>query len=157
MKRTFLIILLFISTFSLAHSQSKKESIKVLFGLMQQDSLISKSFNVMSSAFVSSMTSQMHSDTAHSAKMSKIMETSMETSKKMAIKLINEDLVDIYDKYFTEQEIHDFIVFYKSKSGQKMISAIPDIQKDIMESMSVKFTPTLRDEIRKEFDRIIKE
>jgi len=157
MTRIFLITVLFFSTFSQAQAQSKKESIKTLFVIMQQDSLISKSFRIMTSSIVSTMSSQFQSDTSLSAKMSAIMEKSMEASKKVAMKLLNEDMVDIYDKYFTQQEIDDFIVFYKTKSGQKMISTLPDIQKDIMSAMSKKYTPTLQEEIMKEFDQIIKE
>lgn len=157
MNRFFLIIVLFVFTCSQAHAQTKKESIKTLFVIMQQDSLISKSFKVMTSSIISSMTSQMQSDTSLAAKMSKMMEKSMEFSKKFAMKLLNEDMVDIYDKYFTQQEIDDFIVFYKSKSGQKMINMIPEIQKDIMAAMSAKYTPTLQEEIMKEFNQIIKE
>ena len=45
--------------------------------------------------------------------------------------LINE-LVPIYDRYFTESEIKDLIKFYESPVGKKMVLNQPLILKDSM-------------------------
>ncbi len=124
---------------------------------MQQDSLMHKSFDAITSSIVTSMTAQFKGDTTIQSKMAAVFKKSMESSKKIAMKLLNEDMVEIYDKYFTQQEIDDYIEFYKTKSGQKMIQTIPDIQKDIMSAMSAKYTPALQEEIMKGFDQIVKE
>ena len=155
MKKSYLIAAILISVSLFAQAQPKKESIKVLFELMQQDSLINKTFAAITSSLVSNMTGQL--DSSYRDRMARVMEKSMEASKQVAKRMINEDMIDIYDKYFTQEEIDDFISFYKSKSGQKMISRIPDIQKDIMTIMSQKYTSSLQQEIMNQFDEIIKE
>ena len=50
-------------------------------------------------------------------------------------KMMNEDMVAIYDKYFTDSEIKDYIAFYKSPSGQKFVNVTPALQADIMNIM----------------------
>ena len=157
MSKIFAALVLFISVCFCSHAQSKKESIKTLFELMQQDSLMHKSFDAITSSIVTNMTAQFKGDTAIQSKMAAVFKKSMESSKKIAMKLLNEDMVEIYDKYFTQQEINDYIGFYKTKSGQKMIQTIPNIQKDIMAAMSAKYTPALQEEIMKGFDQIVKE
>ena len=154
MKKVILPLVLLISFALQSTAQTKKDSIKQLFGLMHQDSLISKSFEIMTNSVVKSMSTQIK-DADFQKKYAKIMEKSMGTSQKIAMRLVNEDLVDIYDKYFTQEEINDFIVFYKSKSGQKMINKITDIQKDLMEIMAAKYTPTLQQELMKEFETLL--
>ena len=154
--RKFILIPIIISCISFsAFGQGKKESIKQLFSLMQQDSLINSSFAAMSSSIVSSM--NLNLDSTSNERYAKILAKSMEASKQVAKKLLNEDMVDIYDKYFTQQEIDDFITFYKSPSGKKMIDRVPSIQKDVMLVMTKKYTSGLHDEIMKDISEIIKE
>ena len=156
MKKIILFVLA-ISSFTIhSTAQSKKESIKVLFKLMQQDSIVKKTFDVMTSSMIASVATEMN-DSADQKMQAKIMAKSMEASQKIAMKMINEDLVDIYDKYFTQEEINDFIVFFKSKSGQKMVSRSTDIQKDVMQIMTAKYTPDIQAEVLKEINKIMKD
>ena len=151
-----------------AQTQQKKESIKLLFHLMKQDSLIDKTIDVMT-ASMSQMTarfkdSTVNTDTANSVDMNELsinmnrtMAKSMERTKEVMKKLMDEEMVDIYDKYFTQQEINDFIAFYRSKSGQKMIDRIPDIQKDAMTIISKKFTSEFQQSMVKEMEGMKKD
>ena len=66
-------------------------------------------------------------------------------------------MFDIYDKYFTIEEIDDFSVFYKSKSAQKMLSQMPDISKDIMTIMSTKYQADIQQSFMKEIEEMTKE
>jgi hypothetical protein len=154
--RKFILIPIMVTCVSIsAVGQAKKESIKQLFSLMQQDSLINSSFAAMTSSIVSSM--NLNLDSAANVRYAKILAKSMEASKQIARKLLNEDMVDIYDKYFSQQEIDDFIAFYRSPSGKKMIDRVPSIQKDVMIVMTKKYTSGLHDEIMKEITEIMKE
>jgi hypothetical protein len=142
--------------------QPKKERIKYLFALMHQDSLINKTFDAMAASTAARMTSLLK-DTNYAKtridpdKIKKVIAKTMEQSKENARKLVNEDMVDIYDKYFSLEEVEDFIIFYKSKSGQKMIDKLPDITKDIMTAMSVKYQPGMQQSLMKEIQEIMKE
>ena len=41
------------------------------------------------------------------------MQKAMNAMKPIINKMMNEDMVAIYDKYFTDSEIKDYIAFYK--------------------------------------------
>lgn len=141
---------------SQSQTNSKKEKIKYLFSLMHQDSLINKTFDAMSASMTSQMAT-LFKDTLHSnagsnysEKIAAIMATSLQTSKENAKRLINEDMVDIYDKYFSIAEVEDFITFYTSASGQKMLNKMPDITKDIMAAMTLKYQPAMLQTMQKQ-------
>ncbi len=85
------------------------------------------------------------------------MERSMKKSKENALRLLNEDMVDIYDKYFTMEEIADFTTFYQSKSGQKLLNKMPDITKDIMDIMSAKYQKDFQQSFMKDVEEITNE
>lgn len=42
----------------------------------------------------------------------------------------------IYDKFFTESELKDLVAFYKSQTGQKSISVMPQLMQDAMQRSS---------------------
>lgn len=45
-------------------------------------------------------------------------------------KFIEELIYPLYDKYFTEKELSDLLVFYKSETGRKFISVTPQLVAD---------------------------
>ena len=67
------------------------------------------------------------------------MKKAIDAMKPIMNKMLNEDMVAIYDKYFTESEIKDYIAFYKSPSGQKFVNVTPAMQTDIMNIMMQKY------------------
>lgn len=125
-----------------SHAQTKQDSIKELFHLMQTDSIMEKTF----ASIVPSMLNQMPSaikDSASIAQRDKMMGGMMKIAKDICTKMINEDMVVIYDKYFSQAEINDFIRFYKTPAGQKFIKITPTIQTDLMNIMMQKYMPEM--------------
>ena len=144
--------LAFTST-GLAQNSAKKEKIKTLFTIMHQDSLMIKTMNAMTMPMMKNLETMLN-DTAYkkngvdvSRLVQQMVEKSQQKSKEIALRLLNEDLVDIYDKYFTIEEINDFTNFYKTKSGQKFLGQMPDISKDIMTVMTTKYQGDLQQSI----------
>ncbi len=165
MKQTVLLVgfILILTTLAQSQNSPKKEKIKALFAVMHQDSTVIKTIDAMTASMVNNMT-KMLSDPKYSSqdidvsKLSKrLMEKSMQRSKENALKLLNEDMVDIYDKYFSIEEIDDFTKFYKSTSGQKMIAHLPDISKDVMAVMSTKYQADFQQTIMKDIEEITNE
>lgn len=124
---------------------TKQKKIKSLFALMHQDSLIIKTLDATTASMVKAMTA-IYNDTAYTNHgvdatplIQKLMEKRVKISKQTALKFLDVDMVDIYDKYFSIEEVEDFISFYKSKSGQKMLTQMPGITKDIMGIMTTKY------------------
>jgi hypothetical protein len=147
-------------------SQPKRDSIKVLFSLMQQDSLIDKTFDAIASSFKTQMQTQlaglkqqtggkdsMFSDSMYQTFFDKATQSLMKEGKEAAKKLLAIDMVEIYDKYFTQQEINDFIAFYKSFSGHDLIKKLPDIQKEIFQAMTEKYSPGMQAAYMKEIEK----
>jgi len=147
MKKVILISIFFVSALFNSYSQTKQESIKELFHIMQQDSLIDKMFSSMIPMMFNQMQSQIKDSTSrkHSEEM---MTTTMQTVKDISKKMINEDMVVLYDKYFSQNEINDFIAFYKTPSAQKFIHVTPDIQKELMTVMMQKYVPEIQNAMK---------
>jgi hypothetical protein len=84
----------------------------------------------------------------------KLVEKNMKRGKEIALKLVNVDMVDIYEKYFTIEEIEDFTAFYKTKSAQKLLAQMPEITKDIMTIMSTKYQKDYQATFMKDVEEI---
>jgi uncharacterized protein len=87
-------------------------------------------------------------DSATLVRSNEMMTSMMQTVKEISKKLINEDMVALYDKYFTQNEINDLISFYKTPTGQKFIKVTPEIQKEIMMVMYQKYMPEMQKSIK---------
>ena len=46
-------------------------------------------------------------------------------------------VIPIYDKYYTESEINELIVFYNSEIGKKMIATMPSVVQESMQAGQV--------------------
>ena len=142
----FISILLSLTINGRSQDLTKKDKIRNLFTIMHQDSIMIKTINMMSSAMVTNLKKQ-YTDSTNIKKgidISGIAQNYMEKSKELVLLFLNNDMVDIYDKYFTTEEIDDFINFYKSKSGQKLLTQMPEMQKEIMITMMTKYQNTLQ-------------
>ena len=126
-----------------SHAQTKQASIKELFHLMQTDSIIEKTF----ASIVPGILRQMPDtpkDSASLAQRTRSMGAVMKIAKETCNKMINEDMVVVYDKYFSQAEVDDFIRFYKTPAGQKYIKMTPNIQADLMDVMMRKYMPEMK-------------
>ena len=68
----------------------------------------------------------------------------MTVMKNITNRMLNEDMVLIYDKYFNQEEINDIISFYKTPSGHKWIKSTPEITKELMTVMMQKYMPEIQ-------------
>ncbi|TDD94948.1 DUF2059 domain-containing protein [Flavobacterium cellulosilyticum] len=151
MKKLILVIMICIPSL-MGYSQTKKqESIKELFHVMQQDSIMDKTFSAMIPMMMNQMKSQ---DPMINNRSEELMKATMQKAKAILKKLIDEDMVAVYDKYFSQKEINDYISFYKSKSGQKYIKVTPDISKDFMSIMMEKYMPEIQKMIQDKSEEI---
>lgn len=162
MKQIFISVTILLALASQVQSQvlTKKEKIKTLFAIMHQDSLVIKTIDGMTSAMVKNMTTIFNDTTYtnHGIDVSKwtqkLVQRNMQKSKEMALAMVNVEMVDIYDKYFTMEEIDDFTTFYKSRSGQKMLTQMPDISKDIMTIMTNKYQTDFQQSLIKDMQEM---
>lgn len=134
MKKFCIILLLSLLSVTYSQAQTKQESIKQLFKLMKTDSLYDK----MMESIIPTIMQQAGKDESD-PEVAATMKKAIDAMKPIMDKMLNEDMVAIYDKYFTESEIKDYINFYKSPSGQKFVNVTPEMQKDIMNIMMQKY------------------
>jgi len=142
MKKIILVLLFSIPVLLNCQALTKQENIKVLFQLMQTDSVVEKMINSMIPIMMKSMPQQQDS-TAMSmmnATMKKMTDVMMDITKR----LLNEDMLAIYDKYYTEKDIKDLVAFYKSSAGQKMVKVSPDLNKEMMMILITKYVPEIQ-------------
>lgn len=142
MKKILFVLLLSISVSLNCQAQTKQENIKVMFQLMQTDSVVEKMMNSMLPVMMKSIP-QAQDSTAKSqldATMKKMTQVMMTITKR----LLNEDLVGLYDKYFTESEVKDLVTFYKSSAGKKMVAVSPELNKEMMMILITKYFPEMQ-------------
>ncbi len=53
--------------------------------------------------------------------------------------------VELYDKYFTEDELKDMIAFYRTPTGKKTIQIMPQLVNDAMQKTTEIVTPKIMD------------
>lgn len=148
MKKVILVLMICIPSL-MGYSQTKQESIKELFHVMQQDSIMDKMFSSMIPSMIEQMKSQHPiNDSLSNARSNELMKAIMQTTRLIMKKMMDEDMVALYDKYFSQKEINDYIAFYKTPSGQKFIKVTPDISKDLMMIMMQKYVPQIQEAIK---------
>jgi hypothetical protein len=122
---------------------------------MKLDSVIDKTFSSIIPSMFNQMQSQMKDSTAK-ARSQEAMKSSMSVMKDIMKRMINEDMVAIYDKNFTENEINDFIKFYKSPSGQKLVNTQPEIQKEQATVFVQKYLPEIQKATKEKMEEMKK-
>ena len=129
-----------------AYSQTKEESVKELMLAMRQEEIIDKSFSSVLPAIQKQMEEQLGHD--QTKKSEELYKYTMQVAADMAKSMVNNDLAAIYDKLFSHAEIIDLITFYRTPTGQKTLSMMPEMQKQIMSVMISKYMPDMQEKIR---------
>ncbi|MCG8700307.1 MAG: DUF2059 domain-containing protein [Bacteroidales bacterium] len=148
MKKTILILTTVFITLNFLQAQSKTEKINSLINLMQPNKIIDKSFANMNQMFKEQAKKELSQDASK-----KYNEYMMDETKEIVKILMNTDLPQIYNKYFTEDEIDAMIIFYQSPAGKKLTKVTPNIQKELITALMKKYIP----EVRQKFSAKIEE
>lgn len=62
--------------------------------------------------------------------------------------VIDEMMLEVYDKFFTLEEIRELIAFYKTPVGQKLLKQVPAIAAESMKVTQTKLLPRLMEALR---------
>lgn len=153
MKKLMIIPVLLLSVTFISFGQDKSADLKKLFTLMNTDKMLDDMMNNMIPAMKQQAGAQIQGADAKE-KMEKYVEFLMTETKELSKKLINEEMVQIYDKHFTATEIKDLIAFYESPTGKKMLAKTPEITKDLMNAMVSKYMPEYQERLRKKLEEL---
>jgi len=143
MKKVTIVLLFCLGVFTGSMAQTKQESIRELFHLMRDDSTSLKIMNSMV-PMLTQKTSQDMDSTART-KSQESMKSIM-AAVTMIIAKVKDDRLKLYDRYFTQDEINEMIVFYKSPAGRKYVSVKPEITKEIVMKVFKEYLPEMEKE-----------
>jgi hypothetical protein len=76
----------------------------------------------------------------------------LEKTTELSKKLVNVEMIKIYDKHFTHDEIKELITFYESPVGKKMLEKTPEITKDLMDAMMNDYMPDFQEELMQKLE-----
>lgn len=151
MKKLFFVSILMLSVVMGAIAQDKAEDLKKLFSLMQSEKMIDGMMNNMIPALTQQAKAQINSE-EEKEKFEEFMNFVIEEAKTLSKTLIDVEMVQIYDKHFSHQEIKDMIDFYESPTGKKMIEKTPELTAEMMTSMMNKHMPVFQQRIEKKLE-----
>jgi len=151
-KLLFLSILTIVFTMS-SNAQDKASDLKKLFKLMDSEKMIDGMMNNMILALKQQASGQIQENGAKE-KYDKYIDFMMNEVKELSKKLVNEEMVNIYDKHFTHEEIKDLVQFYESPTGKKLLEKNPEITKDLMNSMMTKYMPEFQERLIKKMEEL---
>ena len=120
---------------------------------MQVDKMINSTLDNMLPMLKQQAKSQFRGENANE-KFNAFVEHISEEAKLMSKNLLEEEMLALYDKHFTHQEIKDLIWFYESPTGKKIIEKSPELTKEIMTKMMSKHLPELQNKITQYLDSI---
>ena len=153
MKHFLLVLTLWVAAPGYAFAQDKAADIRELFKLMQTEKMIDNTTGHMAE----SIRQQVKGKITDEAKFDEYMNFVLEESRAVSKKMVYTDLVQIYDQQFTHQEIKDYISFYKTPAGQKMITLMPSIQNELMQRLSQNHMPELQAKFKDKLAELTKQ
>ena len=140
MKKGAFVLFFCLGAFTFSFGQTKKDSIRELFHLMKDDSTATK---VMDS-LMPLLTKKMNQETDSTAKVkAQVKMKAVMEMVKTVISKVKEDRLNLYDQYYTQQDIDEMIVFYKSPAGRKYVRITPIITKEIVMKVIKEYLPQL--------------
>ncbi len=150
-----------------AVSQTKQALIAELFIVMKQDSMMellgknmAKSIYMQNQMIKKSIVqniepSQKINVNTENLDMMVAANKYAEISLKYMKTFVKDDLANSDEKHYSENEIKDFIQFYKSASGQKLLNETPKLQAETMQIIMQKYMPKMMNEIESDIKQLL--
>lgn len=156
MKKTILFAIAIMLSFTASKAQDKAGDIKRLMTAMQMEKMVDNTMQAIRNAMKQQAAMQMQGEQSEQVKeaMESLMDfVSTETSA-ITKKMFEEDLPAVYEKYFTEEEVNDLILFYESTTGKKLLEKTPEMTGEIMSIMSTKYMPILSGKMKEKMKEL---
>jgi hypothetical protein len=128
MKKIILPLILIFVLSSLSFGQTKEEKVEQLVKDMGIIKSIDKAFDQITEIMKKHAMSKLSAENQN-----EYMDFVKSETEALTKKLINREIVPIYSKYYTEEEISGLIEFYNSDLGKKTMEVMPEIQNELME------------------------
>ena len=151
MKKLILLVCFVAFTSLNLFAQSKTDKIKELFKLMKTGETMASTIDNMTRMF-----EREPANRAGSKKDSLFKAYVKQEMFAFSKKIQDKDMVELYDKYFTMNDIQQYINFYNTPEGQKLIDSLPVLQNSLMTNMMKDDLPALQAKFKKKLDELEK-
>ena len=148
-----LVIGFVISIGQIIAGQDKAAELQKLFALMHTEKMVNTMMDNMIPYLKQQASDQFQGKDARK-KYNEYVEYVMDETKELAKRLANEELMNIYDKHFTHEEIKELIAFYGSPTGQKLLEETPALTKELMEIMVSKYLPEFQEKLSRKLNEL---
>lgn len=156
MKKIILLVVLSIAFTANVFSKDKTDDLKELVSLMQVEEQVEGKITAM----IPMMKQQMgktFEDERGERIFNEYMVALIEETKVMASKLVDKEVIAIYDKHFTHKEIKELIKFYKSPIGQKTLEKTQIITQEMMDAMTTDYLPGFQQRLTTRLQEIMEQ
>jgi hypothetical protein len=153
MKKIIILILMLIGMNNVTFSQDslKIKEIQKMMKTMDMDKTMNQMYDVMRAGMMQNIEKQ-GLDTIKINEFFDFMIVEMKPIRKN----YENDVVNIYAKYYTIEEIRDMNLFYQSSTGKKMLQKMPEIMKEVMGVMYSKYFPEMMEKMKKKMEEDFK-
>jgi uncharacterized protein len=147
MKKSVAVVLMVLISFGVYAQDSKRESIEELLRITNMDTMIDsmyKQIGQMTEGMGKQLGVKPDEQPIFDTYMKKVFSTMKED---MNWEKMKGPIIDIYLKHYTEKEIQDMLIFYKSETGRSMVSKMPTVMTDYMQvsqEMMKSFLPKMQ-------------
>lgn len=136
-------------------AQDKRDEIRKMIEITNTNSIV----NVITDAMIANMNkvfTERYKKKNTAANLNKFMGFVRKEIKATMDLIVKNDLVDLYDKNFTHDEIKNIIKFYESSAGQKLLNLTPILSKNIKELIDKKYRDSLIQRLQEEAKKFLK-
>ena len=148
MKKIFFLFTLLSIVYVPGFSQTKEKDLEKLFELMNLDKLIESMMQGMMPVMEkidADLSSEMYD---------KYMKVTMEEAKNFTKKILDKEMLPLYDRNFTHEEIKDLVAFFSSSTGQKMLEKAPVLSAELGQIIADKYLQEFEEDLLKKLEKI---
>lgn len=157
MRKLIVLIIIFQFLVFSIYCQTKQELIKEYINLTKQNYSLDTVMNKMQeniSQFSKNIPGSGFQDIISGMDMGNKFKWISELQEKIMKEVYENEAIAIYDKAYSKEDLEEFLKFYKSPAGQKLLKTDPLIDMEIDEVVLKKFTPILNDSIKKMYSEV---
>jgi hypothetical protein len=152
MKVVLATLSLFLFSMTASFSQTKTEDIKELMELMDAEKTIDAMMDNMIPIFRQQATMLLKSEEGQEA-MEDFMDFMLAKVKEVSKGMLD-DMIPIYDKHFTHDEIKGLQAFYATPLGKKLLDKTPELSQDIMNLSMMKYMPEMQKAMQEKLEQM---
>ena len=158
MRKLIVLIIIFQFLVFSIYCQTKQELIKEYINLTKQNYNMDTVMNKMQeniSQFSKNIPGSGFQDIFSGMDMGNKFKWISELQEKIMKEVYENEAIAIYDKAYSKEDLEEFLKFYKSPAGQKLLKTDPVIDMEIIEIVNKKFSPILTDSITKMYSELL--